>query len=154
MVTELPEYPAVVDMSINQLSKRLSVLKKYLDAHETSAQEWEHFDLLERIVDAEPVVRSEGEGLMEVKPCPFCGAKPKVWDRVAEVGGGDIQDVFLIQCVNVDCGVKPQVIIGGERGYGPVSWEENHTNDEAAALVVVHWNYRFQESVPDGNVPG
>jgi len=35
----------------------------------------------------------------ELKPCPFCGQKPDVWDTN--------EGLFYIDCINEDCTIKP-----------------------------------------------
>ena len=49
MSDALPEYPHVRDMTLNELSRRIKRLKKYLELHDTSSEEWKYFDLIEEL---------------------------------------------------------------------------------------------------------
>jgi hypothetical protein len=66
----LPEYPPLREMTLSGFSKRLVVLKKHLELHETTAEEWKYFDLLERIDENWRDLSEAVEGLLQMLSGP------------------------------------------------------------------------------------
>lgn len=76
---------------------------------------------------------------MTLKTCPFCGCSPVEGCTYVDIGAGDCQKVFSVECKNLSCDVSPSIYVRGERGY-------RHTDDlddyEAAKLASDSWNTR------------
>ena len=70
--------------------------------------------------------------------CPFCRLYPVVSGYRVEIGGGDNQWVWAIECKTPDC-VQPAVRIRGQRGY---KRDEDMTNQQAYDLARERWNKR------------
>ncbi len=43
---------------------------------------------------------------VELKPCPFCGAKPIEESRLSPAGAGR-RKIYMVVCNNLDCSIAP-----------------------------------------------
>lgn len=83
--------------------------------------------------------------MRDLLPCPFCGAVPESRTKYVDTGAGDGHRAFVIECVNVKCGVRPQVVRYGPSSMtGQPGWIGGLESDDAAKREVdTVWNTRF-----------
>ena len=74
-----------------------------------------------------------------MKPCPFCGKQPYVYQSRPS-RGGDSYNCFLIECTNKECHANPCVSASGPWGYGQV--DDCSTDEEAKTESVKKWQQR------------
>lgn len=82
--------------------------------------------------------------MADLKPCPFCGVKPR-WEEESHSlpqSGGDYGFFVHAYRVNKFCGVRPKVSRMGMTGYKPYRPEDARTNDQAREEVATAWNTR------------
>ena len=85
-------------------------------------------------------MEEKGEKMIELKPCPFCGAMPQAGVDFYESCGAEIKLAATVECTG--CGIRKRKIFNATHpvGYVPFSDYEN-----AFMNVIEAWNRRASE---------
>ena len=81
--------------------------------------------------------------MSELKPCPFCGGEPALYEHSFDVGAGDHQYLCRIIC---ECLANPVVYVEGEHGY---KQPDDIPNKQAKAKAILAWNTRAGDKPVD-----
>lgn len=53
----------------------------------------------------------------ELKPCPFCGKKPKLYNF-------QLSKAYIVSCVNDNCKIRPETVVYQRKPYAIKAWNK------------------------------